>query len=329
MNFTLETAVLAALLAFAVNIILCPLLIPVLKRVKFGQHVRDDGPQSHLKKTGTPTMGGIIILLSFILGSVLFLQDNVTGLLVVFITLAFGLVGFIDDYIKVVKKRSLGFRALPKFLLQLVAAVVFLVLLTHLTEGDYHYFIIPFTYYRLDLGIFFIPITLFIILGTVNGVNLTDGLDGLASGVTVLVVTFFVFAAYGLQHNDILPIAGSAAGSLLGFLLFNTYPARVFMGDTGSLALGGFIAAVAVVLQMPLFLVIVGLVYVIETASVILQVLYFKATGGKRIFKMAPLHHHFELLGMPEAKVVAIFYIITVAMILVGFLATRGGIGGY
>lgn len=329
MNFTLETAVLASLLAFAINIVLCPLLIPVLKRIKFGQHVRDDGPQSHLKKSGTPTMGGIIILISFISGSVFFLHDNVTGMLVVFVTLAFGLVGFIDDYIKVVKKRSLGFKAAPKFLLQLLAAIVFLFLLTRLTDGEYQYFIIPFTYHKLDLGVFFIPITLFIILGTVNGVNLTDGLDGLASGVTVLVVTFFVFAAYGLYNNEILPIIGAAAGSLLGFLLFNTYPARVFMGDTGSLALGGFIAAVAVVLQMPLFLVIVGLVYVIETASVIIQVLYFKATGGKRIFKMAPLHHHFELLGMPESKVVAIFYIITVAMVLIGFLATRGTIGGY
>ena len=329
MDFTLETAVIAALFGFAINIILCPLLIPVLKRIKFGQHVRDDGPASHLKKSGTPTMGGLIILLSFLFSSLFFLRDNITGLLVVFVTLAFGFVGFIDDYIKVVKKRSLGFRALPKFLLQLVAALVFLFLLSRLTDGYYQYFIIPFTDYHIDLGVFFIPITLFIILGTVNGVNLTDGLDGLASGVTVLVVTFFVFAAYGLHSNEILPIIGAAAGSLLGFLLFNTYPARVFMGDTGSLALGGFIAAIAVVLQMPLFLVIVGLVYVIETASVILQVVYFKVTGGKRIFRMAPLHHHFELMGMPEAKVVAIFYIITVAMVLIGFLATRGAIGGY
>ena len=329
MNFTLETAVLAALLSFVVNLILCPLLIPVLKRVKFGQHVRDDGPKSHLKKSGTPTMGGIIILISFILGSAMFLRGNVTGMLVMFVTLAFGLIGFIDDYIKVVKKRSLGFRAKPKFLLQLVAAGIFLFLLAELTDGNYQQFIVPFTSHRLDIGVFFIPVTLFIILGTVNGVNLTDGLDGLATGVTVLVATFFVLAAYGMRSNDILPIAGAAVGSLLGFLLFNTYPAKVFMGDTGSLALGGFIAAIAVVLQMPLFLVIVGLVYVLETLSVIIQVLYFRATKGKRFFKMAPLHHHFELSGMTESKVVIVFYLITVVMVFVGFLATRGMIGGY
>lgn len=329
MNFTLETAVLAALLAFVVNLILCPLLIPVLKRIKFGQHVRDDGPQSHLKKSGTPTMGGLIILISFVLGSGMFLHNNVTGMLVMFVTLAFGLIGFIDDYIKVVKKRSLGFRAFPKFLLQLVAAAVFLFLLAELTEGNYHQFLVPFTGRYVDLGIFFIPATLFIILGTVNGVNLTDGLDGLASGVTVLVATFFTLAAYGMHTLEILPIAGAAVGSLLGFLLFNAYPAKVFMGDTGSLALGGLIAAIAVVLRMPLFLVIVGLVYVLETLSVIIQVLYFKATKGKRFFKMAPLHHHFELTGMPESKVVTLFYLVTVFMVLVGYLATRGMMGGY
>ncbi|MCL1935860.1 MAG: phospho-N-acetylmuramoyl-pentapeptide-transferase [Defluviitaleaceae bacterium] len=329
MNFTLETAIFAALLSFIANIIICPLFIPVLKRIKFGQHVRDDGPKSHLQKSGTPTMGGIIIIISFLIGSVFFLNNNLKSVLVVFATISFGFIGFIDDYIKVVKKRSLGFRALPKFLLQLLAATIFLFLLSNLGDGYYNLFLVPFTTNMyINTGILFIPISLFIILGTVNGVNITDGLDGLASGVTVLVVTFFVFAAYGLYNNDILPIIGAAAGSLLGFLLFNTYPAKIFMGDTGSLALGGFIAAIAVVLRMPLFLAIVGLIYVVETASVIIQVLYFKFTKGKRFFKMAPLHHHFELSGIPESKVVAIFYIVTVAMCLIGFLATRGFIDG-
>lgn len=325
MNFTLETAVFAALLAFFANVVLCPILIPVLRRIKFGQNVRNDGPQSHIHKTGTPTMGGIIIIISFLIGSFLFLTDNIKGVLIVFITLAFGLIGFLDDYIKVVKKRSLGFRALPKFMLQILVGVVFLFMLTNLTQENYNYFIVPFMNgFYINMGPFFIPVALFIILGTVNGVNFTDGLDGLASGVTVLVATFFLFVSFGLGYFGLLPITGAAAGSLIGFLLFNTYPARVFMGDTGSLALGGFVAGTALILQMPLFLVIVGLVYVLETLSVILQVGYFKITNGKRLFKMAPLHHHFELLGIPESKVVSIFYIFTVAMCLIGFLATRG-----
>lgn len=325
MNFTLETAIFAALIAFVANIILCPILIPVLKKVKFGQQVRDDGPQSHLQKSGTPTMGGIIILIAFFIGSMFFLAGNTYGMLIAFVTVSFGIIGFIDDYIKVVKKRSLGFRALPKLMLQVLAAVIFLVILTNTTDGNYSQLLVPFAGgFYIDLGTLFIPGALFIMLGTVNGVNFTDGLDGLASGVTVLVATFFVFAAYGFGNGYVLPIAGAAAGSLLGFLLFNTYPARVFMGDTGSLALGGFVAATAIVLQMPLFLVIVGLVYVLEVVSVIIQVGYFKMTKGKRFFKMAPIHHHFELTGIPESKVVALFYIFTVAMCLIGFLATRG-----
>lgn len=322
MNFTLETAIFATLIAFVANIILCPLLIPILKRIKFGQNVRDDGPSSHLQKAGTPTMGGIIIIIAFALGSFLFIWGNIYGMLVAFVTISFGIIGFIDDYIKVVKKRSLGFKALPKFLLQILASLVFLFLLTNLTDSYYSYFIVPFTNgLYINMGVFFIPGALFIMLGTVNGVNFTDGLDGLASGVTVLVVTFFLFASAWLSNYYVMPITGAAAGSLLGFLLFNTYPARVFMGDTGSLALGGLVASIAIILQMPLFLAIVGLVYVIEVLSVILQVGYFKMTGGKRLFKMAPIHHHFELLGIPESKVVAIFYIFTVAMCLIGFLS--------
>ncbi|MCL1925077.1 MAG: phospho-N-acetylmuramoyl-pentapeptide-transferase [Defluviitaleaceae bacterium] len=319
----IETAVIAALIAFAANIILCPIFIPWLKRVKFGQNIREDGPKTHLEKSGTPTMGGIVIIIAFAVGSLFFLGDNETGRLIVFVTLGFGAIGFLDDYIKVVKKRSLGLRALPKILLQLIVSAIFLFLLIRIDE-DFARIYIPFMngeYFH--LGFMFVPASIFIILGTVNGVNFTDGLDGLAAGVTALVTTFFLLVAYGFG-SEITTIAGAAAGSLLGFLLFNTYPARVFMGDTGSLALGGFIAAVAIVLRMPLFLAIVGFIYVIEVLSVIIQVLYFKKTGGKRFFKMAPIHHHFEQLGWKETKVVSVFYIITVILCLIGFLATGG-----
>jgi len=320
----METATIAVLIAFFANIILCPLVIPILKRIKFGQNVRDDGPQSHLKKTGTPTMGGIIILISFLVSCVFFLQGNTEGLLVAFVTIAFGIIGFLDDYIKVVKKRSLGLKAKQKIALQLIASAIFLFALSTIEGGEYSKFFIPFLGGRyIDTYVLFIPVSIFIMLGTVNGVNLTDGLDGLAAGVTVLVATFFLVIAWAV-NSELLPITAAAAGSLLGFLLFNTYPAKVFMGDTGSLALGGFIAAVAIVLRMPVFLVIVGFIYVLETVSVILQVGYFKMTNGKRIFKMAPLHHHFELSGMSESKVVAAFYIATVIFVLVGFLATQG-----
>ncbi|MCL2610355.1 MAG: phospho-N-acetylmuramoyl-pentapeptide-transferase [Defluviitaleaceae bacterium] len=319
----IETALIAALIAFTANIILCPIFIPWLKRVKFGQNVREDGPKSHLKKSGTPTMGGIVILIAFVIGGIFFLSDNETGRLIMFVTLGFGAVGFLDDYIKVVKKRSLGLKALPKIFLQLLISAVFLYLLIQIDE-DFARFYVPFmSGAYIHLGFMFIPVSIFIILGTVNGANFTDGLDGLAAGVTVLITTFFLLVSYGMDH-EVTTIAGAAAGSLLGFLLFNTYPARVFMGDTGSLALGGFIAAIAIVLRIPLFLVIVALVYVVEVLSVMIQVLYFKKTGGKRFFKMAPIHHHFEQIGWPETKVVSVFYIVTVILILIGFLATGG-----
>lgn len=326
MYFSLETAIFATLIAFFINVILCPIAIPVLKRVKFGQNVRDDGPKSHLKKSGTPTMGGIIILISFLVSSLWFLRDNLEGQLLIFVTIGFGLIGFLDDYIKVVMKRSLGLRAIQKIVLQLLVSGIFLYILmqNNSYENSYTEFLIPFMRgATIDFGIFFIPVAILLIIGTVNSVNLTDGLDGLASGVTVLVVTFFIFTAWA-AGSSVVPIAGAAAGSLLGFLLFNTYPAKVFMGDTGSLALGGFIIAIAIILRMPLFLAIVGLIYVLESLSVILQVGYFKLTKGKRLFKMAPLHHHFELLGVPETKVVAVFYIVTAMLCLVGFLATYG-----
>ncbi len=328
MNSSLTQAVYAALIAFLSSVVLCPRFIPFLTRLKFGQNVRSDGPSTHLKKSGTPTMGGIVILLSFVLGSVLFLKNNGDGLIIMFITLAYGVIGFVDDYIKVVKKRSLGLRAYQKLICQIFITGVFAYYLYN-SSGFTTAIYVPFTNgYYWDLGYFYIPFIFIVMLGTVNGANFTDGLDGLASGVTVLIVTFFLFLSNALGISGILPVSGAAGGALLGFLLFNAYPARVMMGDTGSLALGGFIASVAILLKMPLLIVIVGFVYMAEVLSVAIQVLYFKATKGKRFFKMAPIHHHFEMLGWPETKVVALFYIATAICCLVGFLSTNGGLYG-
>ncbi|MFR4986714.1 MAG: phospho-N-acetylmuramoyl-pentapeptide-transferase [Lachnospirales bacterium] len=322
MQFDLYSAIYAILISFFINILLCPIIIPFLTRLKFGQNVRDDGPQSHLVKSGTPTMGGIMILISLVISSLFFLKDNKDGIAVLFVTIGYGIIGFIDDYIKVVKKRSLGLRAYQKIIGQLIITGVFLYYLYNYSNVGTDIYI-PFTDGKtLELGILFIPFFFIVMVGTVNSVNLTDGLDGLASGVTVLVVIFFLFNALAINRG-LLPITGAAVGALLGFLLFNTHPAKVFMGDTGSLALGGLVASIAIIMKMPLFIIIVGIIYVLEAISVMLQVVYFKLTKGKRLFKMAPIHHHFEQCGWKEVKVVAIFYIITAMACLIGFLATK------
>lgn len=321
MQYDLNSGIYAIFIAFVINIILCPVIIPFLHKLKFGQNVRDDGPESHLVKSGTPTMGGIMILISLLLSAVFFLKGNVDGCVVILITMAYGVIGFIDDYIKVVKKRSLGLRAWQKIVFQVLVTGFFAYYILNYTQiGSEIY--IPFINTTFDLGILFVPFLFFVMVGTVNSVNLTDGLDGLASGVTVLVVVYFMFIAWALD-SGLVPVCGAAVGSLLGFLLFNSHPAKVFMGDTGSLALGGFVASVAVLLKMPILIVIVGLVYVCEAVSVMLQVGYFKLTGGKRIFKMAPIHHHFELCGLSETKVVTLFYIVTAIMCLIGYLGTK------
>lgn len=320
MNYDYFTAVYALLIAFAVGVVLGPVVIPKLKN--FGQNVRDDGPKSHLKKQGTPSMGGIMIIISFIISSLFFVKGNPNAVAVMLITIGYGLVGFADDYIKVVKKRSLGLRAWQKIVFQLIVTVIFFIYIKNYTDvGTAIY--IPFTNgFMLDLGWLYAPFLFFVMVGTVNAVNLTDGLDGLASGVTVLVTTFFLFVAYALSKG-LIPVCGAAIGALLAFLVFNCYPAKVFMGDTGSLALGGFVASVAVLTRMPVMLVIVGFIYVCESLSVILQVGYFKLTHGKRIFKMAPIHHHFELCGLQGIKVVELFYIVTAIMCLLGFIGAK------
>lgn len=317
----LEHSIYAILISFIIGVIACPLLIPILHRLKYGQTERDDGPQSHLKKSGTPTMGGIAILTAFLISSLFFLNGNSDGIVVVLVTLCFGIIGFIDDYIKVVKKRSLGLRVYQKLVLQFIVFVGFAYYIKRTGVGTDIY--IPFMNgYTLDLGIIYWPFMLIVLLGTVNGVNLTDGLDGLAGGVTMIVAAFFLIVAWSAK-SGICEVSGAVIGSLFAFLIFNAYPAKVFMGDTGSLALGGFVASAALLLKMPIFIVIVGFIYLCESLSVLLQVGYFKLTHGKRIFKMAPIHHHFELCGWSETKVVSVFYIITALMCLIGLLGAK------
>ncbi len=319
MNFSEIKVILPVIISFGVCVILCPLLIPFLKRLKFGQYIREEGPQSHQKKSGTPTMGGIIIVLSIAITCLFFMKDNKDIIPVLFATIGFGIIGFMDDYIKVVMKRSMGLRAWQKLLGQLLVTAIFGYYLLNFTNIG-TLILIPFSGGKYaDISYLFVPFFLFVVLGTVNGSNFTDGLDGLESGVTILIATFFTVVSIGLK-SDLSPITGAVAGSLMAFLLYNVYPAKVFMGDTGSLALGGFVAATAFMLQMPLFILMIALIYLVEVLSVILQVSYFKLTGGKRIFKMAPIHHHFELMGWSETRVVAVFSIITAILCLVALM---------
>lgn len=314
------TFVYPVLISFAISALLGPVVIPYLRRLKVGQTTRDDGPQSHLKKNGTPTMGGIMILLAVVITSLIYMKDYPKILPILFLTLGFGIIGFIDDYIKVVLKRSLGLRAWQKMAMQIVVTGLFVYYLLTF-HPEMLLMKIPFMSGKLlDLGILSIPAVFIVVVGTVNGTNFTDGLDGLASSVTVMVATFFSVVAIG-TGSGIEPITCAVVGALLGFLLFNVHPASVFMGDTGSLALGGFVAGAAYMLQMPIFIIIVGAIYLIEVLSVMLQVSYFKLTKGKRIFKMAPIHHHFELCGWSETRVVAVFSIVTALLCLVALKA--------
>lgn len=308
------------LVSFALSAIMGPVIIPVLRNLKMGQTEREEGVKEHLKKAGTPTMGGVIILLSILITSLFYIRSNPQIIPVLFVTIGFGLIGFLDDYLKVVMKRSDGLFPKQKMALQIIVTAIFAYYLVKVA-GISLKMLIPFSGGRyLDLGWLAIPVLFFAVIGTVNGVNFTDGLDGLASSVTVLVATFFTVVAIGTK-SGIEPVTGAVVGALLGFLLFNVYPASVFMGDTGSLALGGFVASAAYMLQMPLFIIIVGLIYLVEVLSVIIQVTYFKKTGGKRIFKMAPIHHHFELCGWSETRVVAVFSIITALLCMVALMA--------
>ena len=311
--------VIPVIISFVISAVLAPIVIPFLRKLKVGQTERKE-LESHQKKMGTPTMGGIIILAAVILTSLIYIRDYPKIIPVLFLTVGFGIIGFLDDYLKVVLRRSDGLLAWQKMLLQIVVTAVFAVYMIRVS-GVSLTMLIPFSGGKyLDLGWIAVPLLFFAVIGTVNGVNFTDGLDGLASSVTIMVATFFSVVAVG-TNSGIEPITCAVVGALLGFLLFNVYPASIFMGDTGSLALGGFVAGTAYMLQMPLFILIVGFIYLIEVLSVIIQVTYFKKTGGKRIFRMAPIHHHFELGGWSETKVVAVFSITTAILCMIALLA--------
>lgn len=311
--------VIPVIVAFAISAVLGPIVIPFLRRLKIGQTERKE-LESHLKKNGTPTMGGLMILASIIVTSLFYVKDYPKIIPILFMTVGFGIIGFLDDYLKVVLRRSDGLLPWQKMIGQILVTSVFAFYMVKYS-GVSLTMLIPFSGGKyLDLGWFALPVLYFAVIGTVNGTNFTDGLDGLASSVTVMVATFFSVVAIG-TNAGIAPITCAVVGALLGFLLFNVYPASVFMGDTGSLALGGFVVSTAYMLQMPLFILIVGLVYLVEVLSVIIQVTYFKKTGGKRIFRMAPIHHHFELGGWSETRVVAVFSIVTAILCMIALLA--------
>ncbi|WP_413380012.1 phospho-N-acetylmuramoyl-pentapeptide-transferase [Alkalihalobacillus sp. 1P02AB] len=310
---------LSLLLSFLIAVLLSPVFIPFLRRLKFGQSIREEGPESHQKKSGTPTMGGIVIVIALLLATVFismrFLSFSQEILLLLFVTVGFGLVGFLDDYIKVVKKRNLGLTSKQKLFGQLLISVLFyfgLIRLGFSTEVT-----IPATSISIDFGWFYLPLIIVMLVGASNAVNLTDGLDGLLAGTAAVAFGAFAVLTWNAEMMDISIFSAAVVGAVLGFLVYNAHPAKVFMGDTGSLALGGAIAAIAIMAKMEILLVIIGGVFVIETLSVIIQVISFK-TRGKRIFKMSPLHHHYELSGWSEWRVVVTFWFVGMVLAMLG-----------
>lgn len=316
MKATLLTAIIAA---FLISIVLGPIILPILRKIKAGQTVRDDGPQTHLKKNGTPTMGAFIFLIAAGIVVPFYTKECPEIMPVFLLCLGFAVIGFVDDFIKVVLKRSMGFRAWQKMLCQLILTGLFCYYELQINPEFFNAYV-PFMGDKMvNFGWLNIPVAIFIIVGTVNGSNFTDGVDGLETTVTCAIMTFFIVAALGFgSQMAILPAI--FLGALLGFLMFNVNKAMVFMGDTGSLALGGLVAGLAYALHLELYLPFIAFIYFAEVLSVMLQVSYFKLTHGKRIFRMAPLHHHFELGGWVEAKVVAVFATITVILCAVALV---------
>jgi phospho-N-acetylmuramoyl-pentapeptide-transferase len=307
----------SVLVAFIISFAIAPFIIPVLHKLKFGQNIREDGPQSHLKKQGTPTMGGIIFIISTCITMILMVRNpHDEAMLALYALIAFGAIGFLDDALKIIKKKNEGLKSYQKMLLLVIVSIVFGYYAKNKIGTD----IIIMGTITWDLKVLFIPFIVVYFAAVTNAVNLTDGLDGLCSSVTLLVMTFFALVSYGMGYYTLAIFCGILAGAILGFLKYNSYPAQTFMGDGGSLALGGAVAAIAMILKLEFIVVIVGGIYVLETLSVIIQVTSFKLTG-KRVFKMAPLHHHFELKGWHESKIVAVFSIVTVILCLIGFLA--------
>lgn len=308
----------ACVISFLITALCEPILIPFLRKLKFGQTILEDGPSWHEKKQGTPTMGGLVFIAATVIATLIFIRNLRCGAILLCGVL-FGLIGFIDDYIKVVKKQNKGFSASQKFLAQTVVSLgyaVFLYFQFGQTETR-----IPFTDLTFDLGILHIPFVMLVLLATTNSANLTDGLDGLAASVGSIVSLFFAVACAVIgMHSDGSVVAGALTGGLLGFLIYNAYPAKVFMGDTGSLFIGGTIAAVAISAGLELFIIIGAFVFLFEALSVIIQVSVYKKTK-KRVFKMAPVHHHFEKCGWKETKVVALFSIITLILCAICYIA--------
>lgn len=333
-NYLYKLAMIGAL-SFILSAILVRWLIPFLQKKQMGQNIREEGPQAHLAKAGTPSMGGVGIIIAVVIGAVVGLIGYETGrwqvvteqcsahmLMILAGFILFGLLGFIDDYLKVIKKENEGLRVAPKFAMQFIIAAGLAVWVYFCSPGGSEIFI-PIYGQSVDFGVLFIPFVMFTILAMVNAVNFTDGLDGLASSVTVIVAIALIIIA-GYMENAMSSVFSMALiGGCLGFLLYNHHPAKIFMGDTGSMALGGGVTMAAVVMKAELFLPIIGIIYLLEVLSVCIQVSYFKATGGKRIFRMTPLHHHFELGGMTENKVVGFFSAITAVACIIAVLLLK------
>ena len=310
--------------AFAVSMLATARMIPLLRKKQFGQFIREEGPEAHLSKAGTPTMGGIAWITGVTVAMVISMfmpgSQTVPKIAILLSMYAFGAIGFIDDYNKIAKKQNEGLTPKQKLLLQVLFGVALAVFMM-LKEGTT--VLIPFARVTVDMGWLYIPFIVFIEVAMANAVNLTDGLDGLSSSTSAIVACTFAFIGMTVgAGNEAMAVAGQAVfGALLGFLLYNRYPAQIFMGDTGSMALGGVLSAMAIVGHMEWLLPIAGLIYVIETLSVIIQVTYFKKTGGKRVFRMAPIHHHFELGGWHETKVVRVFCLFTFVCCVIAVLS--------
>ena len=320
----MESKIKVVIMSFIVSVVASLIIIPILRKLKVGQIERDDGPQSHLKKQGTPTMGGVIIIISMIIASIVLyrvkdiinFQNFKEMLALIFVTLGFGIVGFVDDFKKLVLKNTKGLKPMYKMIGLLIIAVLYtMYIVKFVPNGTETY--IPIIKQFINIPIWlYIPFAIFVLLGTTNAINLTDGIDGLATSVTTIIITALTVIGVIFGKFEITFLGCILIGACLGFLIFNLHPAKVFMGDTGSLLLGGAIAGMALYLKMPLILIVLAIIPIIETVSVMLQVVYFKKTG-KRIFKMAPIHHHFELCGWNENKVVSIFSIITLILSII------------
>ena len=320
-NSSITVAISLLGVAFLLTVLMLPRLIKYLHVLKFGQAIREEGPQSHMHKKGTPTMGGISFIIAIVISLIvaMFLDSSNIQYYILFIytTISFSIIGYIDDMLIVVKKKNDGLAPRKKLMLQILFSVIFYILVTFIYK-DVNYIHIPVFDYNLNISYFYIIFLVFWQTGFSNAVNLTDGLDGLATSVTIITTSTFALLAYKENNFPVLVFCFTIVGALVGFLLFNRNPAKIFMGDTGSLALGGILAAISVILHKEVAFLFIGLVYILETLSVIIQVAYFKKTG-KRIFKMSPLHHHFELSGYGEVKTVYIFVVIAVISSAIGY----------